>query len=176
MLKEDCFFLGHITKVHGLQGEVLAALDTDVPERYTHIDSLYIDQNGELIPYFISQISISRRGHFILAFEGVNYEQAQLLVKESLYLPLSMLPPLKGNQFYYHEIIGFAVYDAVHGLIGHCLAVNDQGAQPLFVIQGLAQEEILVPVHDHFIQKVDRAKQRLDLHLPEGLLELYRPS
>lgn len=174
MLKEDCFFLGHITKVHGLKGEVLAALDTDVPERYTHIDSLYIDQNGELIPYFISQISISRRGHFILALEGVNYEQAQLLVKESLYLPLSMLPPLKGNQFYYHEIIGFAVYDSDHGYLGRCISVNDHSAQPLFIIEGTRGEEILAPIHDAFIEDVNRDEQRLNLHLPEGLLDLYR--
>ena len=174
MLKEDCFFLGHITKTHGLQGELMAAFDTDVPERYTTLESLYIEQAGELIPHFISQITLCRRGHFILALEEVDYAQAQLLVQCNLYLPLSQLPPLSGKQFYYHEIIGFAVHDATHGPIGHCLAVNDHSAQPLLIITGTNSEEILVPLHDAFIKAIHREEQRLELHLPEGLLELYR--
>ena len=89
-----------------------------------------------------------------------------------LYLPLSFLPKLTGNKFYFHEIIGFEVIDADHGNIGIIQSVNDTTSQALFeILKG--DKELLIPITDQIITKVDRATKTIHVTTPEGLVDLY---
>ena len=83
-----------------------------------------------------------------------------------------MLPPLKGNRFYYHEVIGFTMLDEVHGDIGIVESVNDSASQDLFEIKK-GDKELLVPVSDDIITKVDRENRAIHVKTPEGLVDLY---
>ena len=53
MKKEDCYFLGTITRTHGLQGNVVLKLDTDQPEMYNKLESIFVEVNGLLVPFFV---------------------------------------------------------------------------------------------------------------------------
>lgn len=176
MRKEDCFYLGHISRTHGLKGEVVAVFDTDRPEAYTELESVFVDNRGELIPFFIEELSTNSKGHFILRFEDMSPEESEDLVGSELYLPLNLLPPLSGKAFYFHEVIGFAINDKEQGEIGTCVKMMENGAQPLFVIESPSGDEILAPAVDEFIVAINREKQRIELDLPEGLLDLYKSS
>ena len=174
MLKEDCFYLGKIAKKHSFKGELLLFLDTDEPEIYENLESVFIELNDEdLVPFFIESGQLHRNHFLRVQFEDVySEEDADALVGTEVYLPLSMLPKLEGNQFYYHEIKGFEVIDEDHGAIGKLTLVNDNGVQPLFVIND-NEKEILVPVIDEFIVKIDRENKQLHLRTPKGLIDLY---
>lgn len=174
MRKEDCFYLGHVSRSHGLKGEVVAVFDTDRPEAYIELESVFVDKRGELIPFFIDEITTNSKGHFILRFEEMGPQESEDLVGSELYLPLNLLPPLSGKAFYFHEVIGFSVSDKKQGQIGICIKMMENGAQPLFVIKNPAGDEILAPAVDDFILAIDRAKKNIELDLPEGLLELYQ--
>ena len=93
-------------------------------------------------------------------------------MKSGLYLPLTMLPKLTGNKFYYHEIIGFAMIDSVHGDIGIIQSVNDTTAQALFEVEKDGAQ-LLIPISDDIITKVDRENKRILVTTPEGLVDLY---
>jgi len=109
---EDCFFLGTVVGKYSFKGEVLLKLDTDEPEAYQSLDSLFIAQNNALIPFFIEKCSMHKPGLLRLRLEDVdNEEDANLILKSKAYLPLTKLPKLTGKKFYYHEIIGFDVID-----------------------------------------------------------------
>ncbi|MDA8871866.1 ribosome maturation factor RimM, partial [Flavobacteriaceae bacterium] len=105
-------------------------------------------------------------------FEEVNSEQdADAILKKNLFLPLDLLPPLEGNKFYYHEVIGFSITQ--NGTqIGTILRIIEQGLQALFEITDNQGAERLIPIHDDFILEVDRASRNITVQLPEGLLEL----
>jgi 16S rRNA processing protein RimM len=99
-------------------------------------------------------------------------EEADALVGNDLYLPLQLLPKLTGNKFYFHEVIGFEVQDKRLGLVGKIQSINDSTAQPLFeVLKG--DTEILIPMIDHFLVKIDRENKKVIMDLPEGLIEMY---
>ena len=94
------------------------------------------------------------------------------MIGTDVYLPLSMLPSLPEDKFYFHEIIGFEVIDAAHGNIGKIVSINDSTAQALFEIEKDGKQ-ILIPMNDEFIEKVDKKNRTLRVITPEGLIDLY---
>lgn len=85
---------------------------------------------------------------------------------------MSQLPKLGENQFYYHEIIDYRAVDETHGEIGSIKFVNDQTMQALFFID-FNGKEIIIPVNDRFIQKVDKEEKTIYFKTPEGLIDMY---
>jgi 16S rRNA processing protein RimM len=173
MRKEECFYLGKIAKKFSFKGEVLAYLDTDEPELYEDMESVFVEFNNNLIPYFIKNSSLHKNDFLRIRFEDVdNEEQAESLIGRAIYLPIKMLPKLTGNKFYYHEVIGFEIEDKRLGVFGKIQSINDTTAQPLFeVLNGEVQ--MLIPMVDHFLVKIDRANKKVIMDLPEGLVEMY---
>lgn len=173
MRKEDCFYLGKIVKKHSFKGEVVIKLDTDEPELYGNMESVFVDLGNNLVPFFIEKSSLSKGTMLRVKFEDVNSEDdADAIVRSGIYLPLSLLPKLEGNKFYFHEVIGFKVIDAHHGEVGVIININDKAAQPLFEIE-YEDKQIFIPLIDDFIKKVDREKQEVQVETPEGLIDLY---
>ena len=171
--KEDYFYLGTIIKKHGFKGSVVAKLDTDNPKTYEQMESVFVELNNNLVPFFIKSSALQKGNLLHIHFEEVNTEQdAESLLKSDLYLPLEMLPKLTGNQFYYHEIIGYTVVDASYGTVGIIKEVNDNTAQALFEIEHEGKQ-ILIPIVDDFIKKIDRNNQTITVDTPPGLIELY---
>jgi len=174
MVQDDCFYLGRIIKVHGFKGDVSIKLDTDLPETYSQMESVFVEIDRKLVPFFIRSIQHVKDTLFRVRFEGVDSEEEALrIVNHSLYLPLSVLPKLSGNQFYYHEVIGFRVEDDEHGTLGTIHAVLEGSGQDVFQIRS-GETEILIPIVDTFLLKVDRAEQVIHVTTPEGLVTFYR--
>ncbi len=173
MTKEDCFFLGKIVKKYSFKGELLIKLDTDEPNLYENLDSVLIDLRGTFVPFFIESSQLHKSELLRVKFEDVDTEaDADALIKSECYLPLSFLPELDDDKFYFHEIIGFTVEDKNFGTVGTIIGVNDTTAQSLFEIDR-AGIEILIPMNDAFISKVDKPNKTIIVDTPEGLIDLY---
>lgn len=174
---EECFYLGYTSKVHGKQGELIAKLDVDNPEKYNKLESVLVRLNkndNSLIPFFITQAQVLNNGTIKLKIDDINdVAQAELLVGKELFLPLNKLPKLTGNKFYYHEVIGFQVIDAAKGNIGEIFNVLDFPQQAVLEIKNAQEKEILIPITDQIIKTVDRAQKSITIEAPEGLIDLY---
>ncbi|WP_034062548.1 ribosome maturation factor RimM [Lacinutrix jangbogonensis] len=173
MTKQECFFLGKIVKKYSFKGELLIKLDTDEPNLYENLDSIFIDLRGNLIPFFIERSQLHKSELLRVKFEDVDIEaDADALMKCECYLPLTFLPELEDNKFYFHEIIGYKVEDINFGDVGIIKGVNDSTSQSLFEIDrnGI---EILIPMNDEFISKVDKENKIIFVDTPEGLIDLY---
>jgi 16S rRNA processing protein RimM len=173
MRKEDCFYLGKIAKKFSFKGEVLIYLDTDEPELYENMESVFVEFNKNLVPFFIENSSLHKNDFLRVQFEDVDSEEeADSIIGCEVYLPLSMLPKLEGDKFYFHEVIGFEIEDKRIGVFGKIVSINDTTAQPLFeVLNG--EVEMLIPMVDHFLVKIDRENKKVVMDLPEGLVEMY---
>lgn len=173
MQKEECFFLGKIVSKYSFKGEVLVKLDTDDPDIYDNMESVFVSIGNNLVPFFIERCRLHKSNLLRIQFEEVKDENtANRILGAELYLPLTALPELSGNKFYYHEIIGFELLDAIHGNIGIITAVNDTASQALFEAEKDGKQ-LLVPINDAIITKVDRKNKVIFVSTPEGLVDLY---
>ena len=173
MRKEECFYLGKIVRKHSFRGEVVVKLDTDEPELYQNLESVFVALGNDLVPFFIETISLQKGNQLRIRFEDVENEaDADAIMGVEVYLPLKFLPKLTGNKFYFHEIIDFDMEDVNYGYIGVIEGVNDSSAQPLFEVNANGTE-VFIPMIDNFIKKVDRENKIIIVETPEGLIDLY---
>ena len=173
MQKEECFYLGKIVSKYSFKGEVLVKIDTDDPEIYENMESVFVSLGNNLVPFFLDKCRLHKSTLLRIDFEEVKTESdADRIMGSKLYLPLAMLPKLSGNKFYFHEIIDYKVIDAMHGDIGVITGVNDTTSQALFEIEKEGKE-ILIPITDEIITKVDREDKTIHVSTPEGLVDLY---
>ena len=174
MTKEECYYLGKITRTNGNQGGLSIYLDVSNPNEYEGLDAVFVDIRGSLIPYFIEKINLHHsKNTAVVYFEDVDHiDLSQTLVNRDLYLPLNSLPKLEGTKFYFHEVLGFQIIDKNYGLLGKCENILEYPQQALFQVFH-NKKEILVPTNDSFIIEVNREKKEITVEMPEGLLDVY---
>ncbi|MBD79770.1 MAG: 16S rRNA processing protein RimM [Crocinitomicaceae bacterium] len=173
MNTDECYYLGYIVKAHGLKGAFQVKLDVTDPQEYKELESVFVEIDKQLIPFFLENISIQQKGQAKVQFEDINsQEEARQLVGKQLFLPLDLLPELTGNHFYYHDIPGYLVKDKEFGEIGKIIEVMEAPSQDLLVID-CKGKEVLVPITDDSILKVDRTSKVIEVTTPDGLIAMY---
>jgi 16S rRNA processing protein RimM len=173
MEKDDFFYFGKILSTHGNKGQLMVFLDVDEPAKYQNLESVYVDLDPERVPFFIESLEMRPKKKAVIRFEDVStLGDAEPFSGRKLYLPVSMLPKLTGNRFYHHEVTGFRVIDETHGEIGTVESILEMPTQSLFQIR-FGKKEILIPVTDGIIIKVDRRNRLIRIKAPPGLISLY---
>lgn len=170
---DDCFYLGKITKLFGYKGEVNLFLDTDTPKNYYTIESVLLEVQGELIPFMIESIKQKNKNNLVVSFHHISPDEISSYVNSSVFLPLSKLPPLSGNKFYYHEVKSYTVMDSKHGLVGKVNNFYENPGHDIMSVINENNQEILIPVVDQFFKDLDRENKIINISAPEGLIELY---
>ena len=174
MKKEDCYVLGKVIQPHGVKGEVKLWLDVDEPDYYEDLDSVLLEIKGQLVPFFVEEITIRDKKKTIARFEGMQtWEDTQAVIGCEMYLPLSRLPELSDDQYYYHEIIGYDIIGkSTNENYGTVESVIESAGQDLiaFLVDG---KEVLLPINDDIITGIDKAEKQLFVELPDGLIEIY---
>ena len=172
--KDTCFRLGHISKLHGYKGELSIHLETEDADEYSELESVFVQMNGQLIPFFIESLEHRHNNNAVVTFADIDStDQASLLISCALFLPLTMLPPLTGTRFYYHEVKGFSVMDENFGEAGIIEEVLEYPHQAVLRVLHKGKE-ILIPITDEIILEVDRETRTIRTRAPEGLIELYQ--
>ena len=170
---KDSIYIGQIAKLHGYKGGVSLFLDVTHPEEYMDMESFFIEIDGILTPFFVESFKIKNKGFAAVKFQGVDSEQeARSLLKKKVFIPETELRELDESNFYDHEVIGYEVEDVVKGEIGKVTAIADLKQNPLLVIE-FKDKEILLPIFEGLIVKVDRKLKRLKVKAPDGLIDLY---
>ena len=187
-MTEDAEFvtIARVAKTQGRHGEVAATLLTDFPELFATRKRLFaLSETGvggtkpggtgegarrklELEEHWF------HKGMVVLKFAGVDsISDAEMLVGSEIQVPRSERAALGSDEFYVSDLIGCAVSDSGRE-IGRVKDVQfGSGEAPLLVIEG--EKEYLVPFAAAYIEKIALEQKRLEMKLPEGLLELDAP-
>lgn len=173
MKKEDFFYFGRITKQLGATAKFHAVIDADNPQQYRELPAVLLLINNTHIPFSIENIEFSENQALITLDETPDPDIVELITGTEIYLPIELLPKLSGNKFYFHEIKGFTIIDKKHGELGKIKDVMEMPQQDLFQVF-YHGKEVLIPVTDEVIQKVDRQEKQIIVKMPEGLIDIYR--
>ncbi|MEN8225464.1 MAG: ribosome maturation factor RimM, partial [Bacteroidota bacterium] len=161
--KEQYFRLGRIIKTYSYQGELIIYLETDEPESYHDLEMVFINIEQSLVPWFISKISIQNDLATIKFEDLEELETAREFVGREVYLPIDKMKQREGHDYRFHEVIGFRVIDKNHGDIGIVADILERPEQKILRIMK-GNIEILVPLTDEMIEKVDQKGKVLHLH------------
>lgn len=162
----------------GRRGEVLAELHTDFPERFEERRELSgLAANGERRELYLEEHWF-HKGGIVLKFAGVeSISDAQQLAGWEVQIPREQRAELEQGAAYVSELVGCELWvgDGAE-LLGNVADVDFVGgAAPLLVVRRGEKQEYLVPYAEEFLKSVDFERRRIEMKLPDGLLELQSP-
>lgn len=152
---------------------MLIYLDVDDPGQYKNLDAVFVFVGGNLVPFFIEELQLRPGKQAQVIFQDVDsVDQTEVLIGTGLYLPIAALPKLGENQFYFHEVQGYVVIDEAFGDIGIVEKVLEYPKQALLQVMH-GEKEILIPIANEIIIKVDKENRIMRIKAPDGLIEMY---
>jgi 16S rRNA processing protein RimM len=168
---EDCYKIGFVLKPHGLKGGVTVSLDADMPNDFSSLETVFLQENHNLVPYFIESVSLKGNKAFVKFEEVDTPEAAGKISKQSIYLPKTERPKSARGEFYDDEITGFIVEDTALGTLGAIQDVMIAGPNRLLVLDHNGQE-VLIPINSPFIKSVNKSRKKISVELPDGFLDI----
>lgn len=165
--------IGRIGKPWGHQGELIVHLDDIDPEDLVHAGSLFVDIEGQKVPFAFSKLH-DKGSDVLVKFDDFNDPQsAQILVGCDLYAPPGLLADGSDESWDPEEFIDMLVRDEEHGELGIVTSIEGTDKNPVLVVLH-GEEEVLIPVTDEMILGVDPEENVLLVRTPPGLIELNK--
>ncbi len=167
----DLVKIGEVFRPHGYKGELIIKLSVEFESlKLTELIFLVID--GNKVPFFFSENPRKyKKSSMMLCLENIHSEED---VKKLLNVPVfterqNIISEPKENEASMPE--GFEVYDqdTYIGISGGILNIP---SNPILSVYTKEDKEILIPVHDDFLNLIDYDKKIIVFNLPEGLIEL----
>ncbi len=170
--KENLHLLGFITKTHGVHGACILKLEALKAENIPGIETVFMEIDGLLVPYFISQLTDRDQSSMIITFDDIDSkDKAEKLTGYEIYIHADKISLPDNIHSATQDITGYTVMDKKYGDIGRITSiVNIQNNTLLKVKSG--DKEYLIPGHEDIIKDRDDYKKTLYTDLPEGLLDI----
>ncbi len=165
---EEMVGIGRVVKPQGRKGEVLVAPLSDKPDRFTHLRRAYHAAPGGAAREIRVTFCWPHKGRFVLKLDGVDsINDAERYRGLELRIPESDLPALPEGSYYHYQLVGLRVQDeggcsigVVHGLL------ETGGGTPVLIVRGDAGE-VLIPLAEPFVKRVDLAGGVMVAEAPE---------
>jgi 16S rRNA processing protein RimM len=189
----DWVVLAQLLRPQGRKGELLAELLTDFPERFDERRRVYLAaanftgssaeaKEAEVSAYWLPLGK--NQGRIVLKFAGIgSISDAEKLAGLEVIVPREERLPLDEEANYISDLVGCTVYDGAMpvGVIEDVqFATTPDGLRrleetaPMLVVTSGEREELLIPFVKDFVVAVDVAGKRVEMVLPEGLLDVNR--
>ena len=185
-------WLARIRKSQGRKGEVLAEILTDFPEKFAERKRVWLLSPGretavllaqpreaELVSHWLHKGGTTR--DVVLHFAGVNsITEAEALRGMVVAIPRAERVPLPEDEVYAGDLIGCDLIDVAAEPARNVGVIEDvdreAGPVALLVVRGKASDEILVPFAKSYLRSIDLEARRVEMALPEGLVEVQLPE
>ena len=202
MALERWVWLARIKRTQGRKGEVFAEILTDFPEKFSDRRRLWLLKSNSTAEAGVSgdarEVTLQNhwmhKGGVVLHFAGVDsISAAEELAGCVVAIPQAERAKLEEDGVYIGDLIGCALVDvsgAEPVVVGEIEDV-DRSAGPVAMLVVKAprgprsesgdrrvssDDEILIPFAKDYLRRVDVEAKRVEMALPEGLVELNRPD
>jgi 16S rRNA processing protein RimM len=164
-----------VLKTQGRRGEVAVEVHSDVPDRFFQGMKLWaLEEAGGRRELKIEELW-PHKGHLVLKFAGVDsISDAEALAGCELQVPATERAALEPGWNYVSDLIGCVVF-AGDREVGRIENVQfGAGEAPLLIVSA-GSKKYEIPYAEAYLQRVDLKNRRLQMLLPEGLLEVNSP-
>lgn len=157
--------IGFIQKPHGYKGQLRCVIEEDIILHKGEWIFVQIEQKP--VPFFIESIE-GMADHPVLKLKHVSSEtEASKFSGFDIYYPgepstLSFKP---------EHLIGFTVLNPEENPVGVVRDYLEHPGQSLLLVS-IDNQEVLVPVHEHFIVDLSEEEQWIMLDIPDELIHL----
>lgn len=163
--------VGKIINTHGIRGEVRVLSTSDfTDERFMPGNALYLFDKGELVKEVIVKTHRKHKQFDLLSFEKLEdiniiegFKGFDIKISED------QQQDLEDGSYYYHQIIGLDAVTLDGEKIGKISEILAPGANDVWVVKRKGKKELLLPVIDDVIKKVDLEQGLVVVDLLEGL-------
>lgn len=161
--------IAKITTAHGIKGLVkLHYYGEDVNDTESY-NPFYTSQSGH--DTLTIHVKNAIKNGYVASVEGVNdCNQAEELRNTELFIEENSLAKPDDDEFYQKDLIGCDVFEN-DKKIGKVTAIDNFGAGDLLDIRPLSGQSFYLPFKDEFVGEVNIQQKRIEVHIPEGLLE-----
>jgi 16S rRNA processing protein RimM len=162
--------VGRVLRPHGVRGEVVVEVLSDVPARFQKGSRVMgVREGAPPLPLTVAAGRVHKTGA-VVRFEGYDdRDRAGELRGLDLEIPRSEVPKAEPGTYYQFELLGCLCRD--HGAeLGRVAEVVEDGGGVMLIVEGEGRR-VPVPFVKEFLRRVDVAAGTIDLDLPEGLLE-----
>ena len=169
----EYFKVGKLVATFGLKGELVLKHNLGKKTSLKGLAAVFIEERKEsFIPWFVESTKIKTDEEIYLKLEGLNSrEQAFKLSQKEVWLPEADFKKFSSKSSPIN-LLGFEIIEEEKPL-GKILEVIEQPHQLLCRIE-INGKEVLIPLHEETIIKLDKRKQQVIVELPPGLLEIYQ--
>lgn len=164
--------IGKLIAPHGLQGELILQHQLGKRSTLSGVKALFVeDKKKQFLPWFIEKAQARSEAETLLKLEGIQTkEAAQQLARKQVWL-LEADFKKQASQSAPVKLLGYHILDGDSDL-GEILELMEQPHQLLCRIQ-IEGKDVFIPLHEESLQHIDHKKQRVEVKLPEGLLDIY---
>lgn len=168
MDRSDAQLIGTLVKLHSFKGRYVLVAETALHNDIEDWESVFLEIEGLLVPFFIDHISVTSDTAAIIGFEDIDSTEK---AKEFLSSKVYQLKAITGEQEEEQpeDLTGYRVFDQQAGDIGTVKEILDYNQNLLLrVLKG--KQEHLIPVTEEIIVKINPRKKEIVIQAPEGLL------
>lgn len=173
MLRDELSPIGKVVKTFGVQGELLCKTEGTQIKSLNKAESVFLEKSGNLVPFFIESFSERNAENSVIKFEDIDsVESAIEWLDAILLLPSALLKHIKPEKHLDQSVIGYTIKDEKYGVLGEIegiIPIKDQ----LILAVGVKGVEVLIPVNEETILRIENRKKIVHTSIPEGLLEIY---
>ncbi|MGN1181115.1 MAG: ribosome maturation factor RimM [Suilimivivens sp.] len=168
---EQVFQVGIISSTHGVRGEVKVFPTTDDVRRFKKLKEVLLDTGKEYLTLQIEGVKFFKQ-FVILKFKG--YDNIDDIVKyrgKSLFVTRENAVKLQKDEYFIADLIGLKVTNEDESFSGVLKDVMETGANDVYIVESSDGKEVLIPAIKDCILQVDFEKERILVHLLDGLLD-----
>lgn len=169
---DQYFKVGKLAASHGLKGHLVLQHSLGKKTSLKGLETIFIEEGKDnLMPYFIREAKIKSDEEVYVSLETIETkEQARKLTPKDVWVTADDFKKFASSSSPI-AFLGFTLFNE-NKKLGEILEVIEQPHQLLCTIL-INNREVLIPVHQESLNKVDKKKKEVHVTLPEGLLDIY---
>jgi 16S rRNA processing protein RimM len=168
----EYFKIGKLVSAFGLKGELILKHNLGKKTALKGLQAIFLEERkASFIPYFIETARIKSEEDIYIKLQDVDTrEVAVKLAQKEVWLPEIDFKKFSSKSSPIN-LLGFDIVEDKK-VLGKILEIIEQPHQLLCRIE-INEKEVLIPLHEDTIRKIDKKSKQVIVELPEGLLEVY---